>query len=82
MELDDQELEATKKMREKKCEFCSKKINKKINDVDNDEKDEARIVFLDKPYLNVKLDGKDEDGYQVEDFFEINYCPICGKKLK
>lgn len=81
MDLDDQELEATKKMREKKCEYCSKKINKKINDVDNDEEDEARVVFLDASYLKVELNGEDADGYKTSDFFEINYCPMCGRKL-
>ena len=82
MELDDQELEATKKMREKKCDYCLKVVcNKKINDVDNHEKDTAEIVFLDRPHLNIKLDGKDADGYQIEDFFRINYCPMCGRKL-
>lgn len=82
MELDDQELEATKKNREKRCEYCSKKINKKINDVDNDEEDEARVVFLDVPYLKVELNGEDVDGYKTSDFFKIKYCPMCGKELK
>lgn len=78
MELDNEELEVTKKMREKKCEFCKNRFNKKIQDVDEHEEDEARIVFLDVPYLKVELNGKEKDGYdKPSDFFKINYCPMC-----
>ena len=78
MELDKEELEATRK---RKCEYCYKKLNKKIQDVDNDKEDEAKVIFLDRPYLKVELDGTDSDGYKTVDFFEINYCPMCGRKL-
>lgn len=60
------------------CEYCNKRINnKKIKDVDNDKEDGIHITFLDKPYLNVELETTDENGYKAEDFFRINYCPMC-----
>lgn len=65
------------------CEYCNKKVrNKKIQDIDNDEEDGMFIVFLDEPYLNVELDATDQDGYKANDFFRVNYCPMCGRKLK
>ena len=65
------------------CEYCNKRVNnKKIKDVDNDKEDGIHITFLDKPYLNVELEATDKDGYKAEDFFRINYCPMCGRKLK
>ena len=79
MELDKEELEAT---RNRKCEYCEKRAtNKKIPDVDNDENEEARVIFLGRPFLKVELDGTDSDGYKTADFFQINYCPMCGRKL-
>ena len=64
------------------CEYCNKKVNnKKIKDVDNDKEDGIHVTFLDEPYLNVELEATDEDGYKAEDFFRINYCPMCGRKL-
>jgi hypothetical protein len=60
------------------CEYCNKKvINKRIEDIDNDNKDGMYTVFLHKPLIN----ATDEDGYKVSNFFKINYCPICGRKL-
>ena len=60
------------------CEYCNKRVNnKKIKDVDNDKEDGIHITFVDKPYLNVELEATDEDGYKAEDFFRINYCPMC-----
>lgn len=60
------------------CKYCEKRINnKKIKDVDNDKEDGIHIAFLDEPCLNVKLDATDKEGYKAEDFFRINYCPMC-----
>lgn len=65
------------------CEYCNKKVrNKKFQDIDNDKEDSMSIVFLDRVYLEVELDAIDEDGYKALDFFEINYCPKCGKKVR
>ena len=64
------------------CEYCHKKINnKKIQDIDNDNEDSAEIVIQHKNLLYIELNGEDEDGYKTCDFFEINYCPMCGRKL-
>lgn len=65
------------------CEYCNKKVrNKKFQDIDNDKEDSMSIVFLDRVYLEVELDAIDEDGYKALDYFEINYCPKCGKKVR
>lgn len=66
------------------CEYCDKKINnKKIKDIDNDENDWLEIIHqpVHGSMIFVELDGIDEDGYKTADFFEINYCPMCGRKL-
>ena len=60
------------------CEYCGRKAsNKPIADVDNDEEDKITIRFLREPMLNIELNATDEDGYKAEDFFIINYCPMC-----
>lgn len=64
------------------CQYCEKKANnKKIKDIDNDKKDFAQVVFLREPNLYIELDAVDNDGYKACDFFKINYCPMCGRKL-
>lgn len=64
------------------CDYCGRKaLNKSIVDVDNDEEDKITIRFLSEPMLNVELDAIDSDGYKANDFFKINYCPMCGRKL-
>lgn len=64
------------------CKYCKKKVNNKIiRDIDNDKEDKVMIVFLPKPMLNIELDAIDDDGYKASDFFIINYCPMCGRRL-
>ena len=65
------------------CEYCNTRAsNKKIEDVDNDEQDFAQVVILsDSAKLYVELDAEDIDGYKASDFFDINYCPMCGEKI-
>ena len=64
------------------CEYCNAKVrNKKIQDIDNDKEDGLYIVFLPEPFANVELNAIDEDGYKASEFFKINYCPMCGRKL-
>ena len=29
----------------------------------------------------VEIEGQDNDGYKPSQFFKINYCPMCGRKL-
>ena len=65
------------------CDYCNKKVrNKKIKDVDNDIEDKISIVFLREPMLDVTLDAIDSDGYKANDYFPINYCPMCGRDLR
>ena len=66
------------------CEYCLKRANNKgIKDVDNDDTEFAQVVILrpENPLLYVEIEGEDEDGYKPSDFFPINYCPMCGRKL-
>lgn len=66
------------------CEYCERRTcNKKIEDVDNDKEDEMDVCILGNvPMLKVELDAEDNDGYKATDFFMINYCPMCGRKLE
>ena len=66
------------------CEYCKKIINnKKIRDIDKDKKEWLEIIYqpAHKFMIYVELDGEDSDGYKTADFFKINYCPMCGRKL-
>ena len=31
--------------------------------------------------LYVEIEGQDNDGYKPSQFFQISYCPMCGRKL-
>lgn len=66
------------------CEYCKKRANNKIQiNIDNEFETFYR-VFLppnQKPLLCVKMDAIDKDGYKATDYFRINYCPMCGRKL-
>ena len=65
------------------CQYCNKKANnKKLKDIDNGKETFGQVVFLEKPNLYIELDATDNDGYKACDFFEIHYCPICGRKLE
>ena len=64
------------------CQYCDKKANnKKLKDIDNDKEDFGQVVFLREANLYIELNVTDCDGYKAFDFFEINYCPMCGRKL-
>lgn len=65
------------------CEYCDKRAsNKIIKDIDEDETELMQVVnFKDNNMLYVEIDGEDNDGYKPSDFFSINYCPMCGRKL-
>lgn len=68
------------------CRYCEKKINnKKIKDIDNEEETHMEIIqqkLSFGPMLYVEIAGEDEDGYKPSQFFQINYCPMCGRKLE
>lgn len=66
------------------CKYCDKKINnEKIRDIDNDNEVWLEIIYqsVHGSMIYVELDGTDNDGYKTADFFNINYCPMCGRKL-
>lgn len=67
------------------CEYCNKNINnKKIIDIDNDKDTHIEIVnqkLSFGPMLYVEIEGEDLDGYKPSQFFQINYCPMCGRQL-
>lgn len=66
------------------CEYCKKIINnKRILDIDDDKETYIEIDW--QPafgyMLYVEIEGQDNDGYKSSQFFQINYCPMCGRKL-
>lgn len=67
------------------CKYCGKIINnKKILDIDNEEETHIEIINQKKSWgymLYVEIEGQDNDGYKPSQFFQINYCPMCGRKL-
>lgn len=67
------------------CEYCGKIINnQKILDIDNEEETHMEIINqknLGGYMLYVEIEGQDNDGYKPSQFFQINYCPMCGRKL-
>ena len=67
------------------CEYCGKRIkNKKILDIDNETETHMEIINQKKLWgymLYIEIEGKDNDGYKPSQFFQISYCPMCGRKL-
>ena len=66
------------------CEYCKKIINnKRILDIDNDKETYIEINWqkILGYMLYVEIEGQDNDGYKQSQFFQINYCPMCGRKL-
>jgi hypothetical protein len=68
------------------CEYCEKIVNnKKILDIDNEEETHMEIINQKKSWgymLYVEIEGQDNDGYKPSQFFQINYCLMCGRKLR
>ena len=53
-------------------------------DIDNEEETHMEIINQKKVLgymLYVEIEGQDNDGYKPSQFFQINYCPMCGRKL-
>lgn len=74
MELDIEELEATKKMREKKCEYCDL--------VSGEEKDLGngnQLLIMERHNNTYSISVT--TCYEGSALIEINYCPMCGRKL-
>lgn len=68
------------------CEYCNKKVNnRKILDIDNEKETHMEIINQKETWghmLYIEIEGEDKDGYKPSQFFQINYCPICGRNLK
>ena len=41
----------------------------------------TEIMVNGKNEVYVEIEGQDNDGYKPSQFFQINYCPMCGRKL-
>lgn len=70
MDIDDEELKATIENRKKKCEYCDL--------VSGEEKDIGSLKNYEI------LIERHNDTYSITAFsdeLEINYCPMCGRKL-
>lgn len=65
------------------CSYCcNRTLNKKIPNVDIDKDVFAKVIRASgENWLQVQFNLKDEDGYQAVHFFNIKYCPRCGRKL-
>ena len=72
MELDKEELEAT---RNRKCEYCDlvSGEEKYIGEIHY-----ARRLFMERHNNMFILNAT---GHSDNDTLEINYCPMCGRKL-
>ena len=71
MELDEEELKATRELKRKKCKFCDK--NKRIC-----KQGFGISYFLNR--LQVENECSEGCGWDYTTF-DINYCPMCGRKL-
>ena len=70
MELDNEELEETKKMREKKCKYCDLK-NGDEKDLGNG-KQQLLIARHNNTFSLIS-----QPYYEENEEIEINYCPMC-----
>lgn len=77
--LDNEELEATKKNREKRCEYCQD--NETLKSCNFGGSASLRIVGN---IINIWGDKKKFHLFKkiYEPRFIIKYCPMCGKKIK
>lgn len=60
------------------CEFCRGNEEKKIGYIEI-----SCFEFMEKKHLTVVV-YEDESGLEAidEESFDINYCPMCGRKLE
>jgi hypothetical protein len=58
------------------CKFCTDK--KKAERLFDSENDNSILIEGDRAYIG-NIYSEDEDDLP---YFEINYCPMCGKKLE
>ncbi len=74
MELDNEELEATKKNREDKCIYCD------LASGDEKELGNGNQLLIIERY-NDTYSISVTTCYEGSALIEINYCPMCGRKL-
>ena len=71
------------------CEYCNKSINNKaIKCIDATTDNSKLIISKDKYFgytILAEIDNLADDSNNIPDvadqFFKINYCPMCGRKL-
>ncbi len=71
MELDEEELKATRELKRKKCEFCDK--HKRMYK-------QGFEIQMFRNRLQVGNECSEGCGWQAT-MFDINYCLICGRRL-
>lgn len=71
------------------CEYCNKNINNKAIACIDKETDKSKLSIVKDSYFGytilAEIDNLADDSNNTPDiadqFFEINYCPMCGRKL-
>lgn len=72
------------------CEYCDKRINNKpIKCIDEDiDKSKLTLIKINGIGYTIfaEIDNIADDNSNIPDiadqYFEINYCPMCGRKLE
>ena len=58
------------------CEYCKKEQNiTSSGDLDN------ASIFIDEDDKQILIDFYDQHGNNYQQWFDIDYCPKCGRKL-
>lgn len=67
----------------KPCEFCDPKLEGIYEGFDVDGLSYSFEKYPDNLFMGISIIGCDQDGKDVDYKFEIemNYCPVCGRKL-
>lgn len=71
------------------CEYCKRTINNKPIKCIDENIDKSKITLIKDNYLGyiilAEIDNLAEDNTNIpaiaDQFFKINYCPMCGRKL-
>ena len=72
------------------CEYCNKIINNKAIKCIDATTDNSKLTILEDKYFGytilAEIDNLADDSSNIPDvadqFFKINYCPMCGRKLE
>ncbi len=63
------------------CEFCNRTNNDFVLLNDTAEYSGLDIAMNRQGMLRVRCYNDEMDGFVTQDALNINYCPICGRKL-